>query len=556
MSSRGITITSDLFQCIHSELKNKFLADNDVEEEELTVFQLYGFGNYTNTGPNIKNHIYQHTGSVINGKYLYNKIRQLKSDGKKIIQVRRDYFLILLKALGYQDRNDYLEHSTFVTPEVRSVEENAFSTTLEIDTQYYIGYYLDNNTQFIRTKFTIFDGKTVEWNILYKESETIQSYYNYRGKCVTNGESALSFYFSKENSNVQKECFINVFYGNNIQYKTLLLGCYCGFDRNVNPVVGKIVFERVSDAEEQERRIQEIDVIPNFYHYLFNQRLVVDGILPLRVDEIKHSPNFSSIIQSLIGEYHGYYLHKNGLLTPTIFHLKDLIGRASMKVNTSVFDGTLKSLNNDSLLSLVISNFEQNTYCNFSIQVNPVEPNLFLGFILSSIGMNLHCGRVLLWKDNAEIEKLIDSQEVFTLSNGRMKDIFSLKINEYLANKWDFKQEQATQKTPLPQSLYGKYDMKITLKNSVIKGILTLDKSFHFQSDDFSYKGKTSFVNGNINLQIEQFNDYPMTGMIIVFVGNITQSKIAKKTGAYIGLDEHNQPVNGNVELTFKEFLP
>lgn len=552
INRKGVQLTTELFQCIYKELESNFLKDERINLNDMTVFQLYGFGNYDNLAPNIKNYVFNKTTNIINGKYLYNKIRQITVEPKKVIQVKRDYFQILLNAIGYKSKLDFIQNSSFVTPQIAEIEQKSFATTLETDTQYYIGYYLDNNVQLIRSKFTIFDGKTAEWDILYKESETIQSYYSYAGKCVMNGESALSFYFTKENSNVQKECFINVFYGNNVQYKTILLGCYCGFDRNVNPVAGKIIFERISNVEEQNRKMQETSVVSNFYHYLFNQRIVVDGLLPMTVDEIKHTPNFSSIIQSLIGKYHGYYLNKSGLLTSTTFHLKDEIGRASIMVNTSEFSGTLKSYNNDSLLSLEISNFEKQTYCNFSIQVNPVEPNLFIGFILSTIGTAIHCGRVLLWKNNSEVQDIINSQEVFTLSDGKMKDIFSLKINEYLANKWDLKKEETSLKTPLPKSLYGQYELQITLDKSKITGTIELNESFWFKSDNFSYEGTSSFINGNINLQIERFNDFPITGLMIVFVGNIAQANILKKTGSFIGLNENNQPMNGSIELTYK----
>jgi hypothetical protein len=39
----------------------------------------------------------------------------------------------------------------------------------------------------------------------------------------------------KENSSLNKECFVNLFYGNNMKIKPVLLSAYCGFSRNNNP---------------------------------------------------------------------------------------------------------------------------------------------------------------------------------------------------------------------------------------------------------------------------------------------------------------------------------
>jgi hypothetical protein len=45
---------------------------------------------------------------------------------------------------------------------------------------------------------------------------------------VPTGESALSFYFNKEIQASIKECFVNLFYGNNMKIKPVL-GCLLWF---------------------------------------------------------------------------------------------------------------------------------------------------------------------------------------------------------------------------------------------------------------------------------------------------------------------------------------
>jgi hypothetical protein len=61
-----------------------FSEHYSVEIKTLTVFQLYGFGNYDDKLPNLKT-IIDKTGKWINGKYLYNKIKDIdKGNSKKI----------------------------------------------------------------------------------------------------------------------------------------------------------------------------------------------------------------------------------------------------------------------------------------------------------------------------------------------------------------------------------------------------------------------------------------------------------------------------------------
>ena len=70
--SKGIQITNGLFLCMLKELENKFLNEFKADINQFTVFQLYGFGNYDESAPNLKKYIHKITGNLVNGKYLYN----------------------------------------------------------------------------------------------------------------------------------------------------------------------------------------------------------------------------------------------------------------------------------------------------------------------------------------------------------------------------------------------------------------------------------------------------------------------------------------------------
>jgi hypothetical protein len=433
MSIRGIELSHNFYIGLHKELLDKFSKHNSIKLKTLTVFQLYGFGNYEEELPNLKTFITQKTGKWINGKYLYNKRREIEASHKTKIKIKKDYLSILITAAGYKDYNDYVQNSSYISQDVREVEQGILEGSIKDDqVLYYVGYYVEDRQYYIKSKFTIYQMKSASWEILYWEQEQQPTLYTYFGKCVPTGDSALSFYFSKEDSSLNKECFVNLFYGNNMNNKPVLLGAYCGFERSNNPVIGKLIFEEVADAEAQNEKVRSDEINPIFHNYLYSQRLVVDGILPHRNSDLAVSINRLEIINFLIGTYSGYYLDRNEYLIPISFQVLNELGEIKLKINNTNFAGIGRINLTENYLISEFNEKNKISYSQFSLQVQPLEKDLFVSHMLVYTGGSVINGKGLLWKIDENNLKGIPQANEFYINKSDIEPEKVQKINQYL----------------------------------------------------------------------------------------------------------------------------
>jgi len=433
MKTRGIELTNNFYLGLHKELLQLFSKHYSIELKTLTVFQLYGFGNYDEPKPNLKGYITEKTGQWINGKYLYNKKREIDSGHKAKVKIRKDYLAILITAAGYKDYKDYLQNSGYISADVREVEEAILEGSIQDEhVLYYVGYYVEDRRYYIKSKFTVYQMQSASWEILYWERDKEPTIYSYFGKCVPTGDSALSFYFKKEDSSLNKECFVNIFYGNNMNNKPLLLGAYCGFDRSNNPVVGKLIFEEVADPETQNKKVRSRAINPIFHHHLYSQRLEVDGVLPHKDSDLSVSINRLEILNFLIGSYRGYYLDRNDYLIPITFHVLNELGEIKLKINNTNYEGIGRQNKTENYLISEFKEKNQSSYSQFSLQVQPLEKDLFICHMLVYTGGSVINGKGLLWKVDANSGAEIPLTNEFYINRSDVAKDKIEKIEQYL----------------------------------------------------------------------------------------------------------------------------
>ena len=431
MNAKGIQVSFELFLSLHQELLSIFSKQYSLEVKILTVFQLYGFGNYDEKQPNLKEFIFKVTGQQINGKYVYNKIKEIEKGKSHNVRLRKDYLSILILAIGYDSYGHYLKNSPYIKDNIRHKEKNHFEESDKaIEVLYYVGYYVIDKQLYVKSKFTIFNLKTATWEILSWERNN-DNFYTYYGKCTSTGGSALSFYFSKENSSLEKECFVNLFYGNMMQNKPVLLGAYCGFDKSNNPVVGKMILEQVPDAVTQEQKVLSKEINPVFYYHLYSQRLEVKGNLPNKDSDLSASINRIEIINFLIGDYLGFYLDKNNYLIPLHFQVLNELGEIKLKISNTNFIGIGRMNSTENYLVSEFREKEEN-FSQLSIQVQPLERDLFLGHLLIYYGTNVLSGKILLWKENKVLAKLMRNNKAFYLDKSDLDSQIIVQLDKYL----------------------------------------------------------------------------------------------------------------------------
>lgn len=538
-AKRGIKISTEIFECIFTELMDSFSSVYNVNVKALKVSQLYGFGTYNESIPNIRKFIFETTKQPINGKYLYNKRKQIETSATKSINITRDYLSILLKSIKYDSYSDYLARSGYITPEIKSKLETVVDNRIEYDdTLYYIGYYVEDKNYFIKSKLTIYQNKMVDWDIRYWETTDKPSYYSYSGKVVKNDETALSFYFPKENSNLSKECFINLFSGNNMRVKPILQGAYCGFERNSLPVVGKIIFERVSSEEEQEELVLSTEINPLIYQLLYSQRIAIPGVLPHDMSELMPAPNYFEIFEYLIGEYHGFFMNSSQMV-PLTLNIINNLGSVQFTFQNKKYLGIGRLSSHENFLNIEFENESDNLHCNCTLKVKPIAEGVFEAFILINIGSFIYSGKSILWKNNSVISKLIELNPAFDIKIDDLPKEIANQIKELSPEESIEKNILNNKNYTVPLSFYGKY--KITLDNQATWS-LKLSDGFLIENDNGVISGKAYYINGSICLLQNAINDIEVLGLTIIFVGNISRKHILEKEGIYLSINDQLIP--------------
>lgn len=549
---RGVLLATSLLNGLFSELIDTFSTTYDIDVKTLKVFQLYGFGTYDTEKPSLRGFVYEKTNENINGKYLYNKIKLLETSSSKTIHITRDYLTILLTAIGYDSYRAFVEQSEYITEEIRQQEENPHSSSVDYDSVlYYVGYYVEDKNYFIKSKLTIYEGKTADWDIRYWESDNKPSFYSYTGKVVANGDSALSFYFPKEHSNIKKECFVNVFSGNNLRVKPILLGSYCGFGRSNNPVIGKVIFERVNTAEEQSRLVLNKDVNPIFYQSLYSKRISVEGLLPHTSEELVPSSNYREIMKYILGAYHGFLLDNTQKIIPISFKVVSGTGAIEFEILNKKYFGIGRLGPNESFLNIEFEDETDNQNCSFSFEVKPIDDGVFRAYALLNIGALVFSGQVVLWQNSAEIKSVIDQHPTFSQSLMDHNDVVENHISKYMPSFTAPKDLMlpAMESFGIPASLKGLYELTLNKAEQLIPLQIKLDKRFEITTEHATIHGSAFYLHGNLCLLQYALNDISVIGLYIIFVGNTSKKQILQKKGVYAGYDESNQPISLQVEL-------
>ena len=106
-SNETLILSKNTFRVLLHNVIQRF-KDKHAINARYKDSQLYGFGNYNSEKPNLKNDLEQILKGYVNGKYLYNKYRELQS-GKPIIKISREYKLLFFNYLGYKNIYTFIE---------------------------------------------------------------------------------------------------------------------------------------------------------------------------------------------------------------------------------------------------------------------------------------------------------------------------------------------------------------------------------------------------------------------------------------------------------------
>ena len=346
-----------LLESILTQFKEKY-KDQAVVIGKVT--QLYGFGNYNASLPNLGQELEKLTGGFINGKYLYDKQRELQM-GKPIIKLNGYYKIVLFQYIGYDGIEDFTKKAIKNTNEQQKQLDLIINAVAE-QNHYYIGYHFGEYKEIVKCQLTVFNNwKTVQYKYIYPSKDGTFKTFLYHGvvrrradilhiptktlmdgKMVDGGENILYIGHSPPGSSA------------------FLLGVFSAFDINNRVIAGKVIHEKCASKAEMIAKSMSPKIPAYIAQELRNVRIENDAIIPDDVLEISSKSPYSITYNKIPGNY-----------TFTLFQQNELLGDFRFSIDATTFK--LASLTEGILI--VKDHFEliQNgTVIHFSFQITGI----------------------------------------------------------------------------------------------------------------------------------------------------------------------------------------
>lgn len=300
--SMFLTVTAYCFEHLIKDILQR-LEDNhpDILNEKLS--QIYGFGGYDSTRASLKDDLHNLTGQSINGKYLYDKKREV-SLGKPTIKINKPYNHILFEYLGYDNATSYFTKSI--------KDQKALSHQLELlqanktsQDHYYVSYHFGEYKAIVKSEVIVKDNwKRIEYNYVYPQEDGSYKYFLYYGNIKKRADAL----------HIQTRTFMDgkmVPAGENILYigygdpakSKFLLGVFSAFDINNKLIAAKTINEKCGTKDEMIQKSHDKKVPGYIAQELRNQRIENDILIPNHKLELSAKSPYYLTYEKIAGNY-------------------------------------------------------------------------------------------------------------------------------------------------------------------------------------------------------------------------------------------------------------
>jgi hypothetical protein len=296
------------------------------------VTQLYGFGNYDKSLPNLRQDIEMLTGNYTNGKYLYDKNRELTS-GKPIIKLNNYYKDVLFRYIEYQDIEDFLEHE--ITDEREKEKQLKLLNKTNTDsTLYYVSYLFGEHKEVVKGQTIVFnDWKNIQFKYLYPEEGSTTKEFIYHGHTIRRTDTL----------HIKTKTLIDgkmVEGGEDVLYighsepgiGAFLIGAYSGYDIYNRTIAGRIILEKYSSEEEMIKSSLDRKIPAYIAQELRNKRIINRGVVPNNSIEISKKSPYSITFDKTPGKYNLQFYQNDKELG----NLQFLIDENTFKIHSLV----------------------------------------------------------------------------------------------------------------------------------------------------------------------------------------------------------------------------
>jgi len=290
------------------------------------VTQLYGFGNYNASLPNLGQELETLTGGFINGKYLYDKQRELQM-GKPIIKLNGYYKIVLFQYVGYDGIEDFIKKAIKDTNEQQK-QIDLINNIIAEKNYYYIGYHFGEYKEVVKSQVEVLNNwKTVQYTYIYHSKDGSLKTFQYHGivkrradilhiptktlmdgKMIDGGENILYIGHAEPGSSA------------------FVLGVFSAFDINNRVIAGKVIHEKCISKDEMIAQSMSAKIPAYIAQELRNVRIENDAVIPNDALEISSKSPYSITYNKIPGNY-----------TFTLFQENELLGDFQFSIDSATF---------------------------------------------------------------------------------------------------------------------------------------------------------------------------------------------------------------------------
>ncbi|SNR36988.1 hypothetical protein SAMN06265371_1022 [Lutibacter agarilyticus] len=327
--SDSLSLTIEYFKILLSLVHETFMQKHALKKLPKT-FQLYGYGVYNEDKPNLKSDFENIGDDFVNGKYLYDKSREVFKD-KQIIKLNEYYKSVLLLYIGYENFEDFLKEHPLSELEI----EKQLSLNGKIkqnETHYYLNYYFGEDDVIIKGRTVIFNNwKKIQHTFLYPlEDGSFKEHYS-NGNVILKGDTlcinSKTLSGEKYIDGASEIYYIGHKSPSSIKY---LVGTYCTFDIYTNTVAGRSILEKCENKEEMEEKSKDPNIPAYIALEVRNKRIINTSTIPKNSLELSKLSPFSSIYGKIPGIYEITFNFKNDFSEVLKF---EIVG-TNYKINT------------------------------------------------------------------------------------------------------------------------------------------------------------------------------------------------------------------------------
>jgi len=299
-----VLITDYCFNILLNRIIKRFKDKNQEHKAAIgKVSQLFGFGNYNTNLPSLAQDLEELSGGFINGKYLYDKSRELQI-GKPVLKLNGYYKTVLFQYVGYQSIEDFTQNA--IEDAIEKEKQLELLDHLSNDkVLYYVSYHFGEYKQVVKSQVVVSNNwKNIQYTYLYPQQDGTFKSFSYHGiskqradilhiytktlmdgKMVDGGESIL--YVGHSDPSVNE----------------FMLGVYSAFDINNRVIAGKVIKEKCKTKEEMMTKSMSRKTPAYIVQELRNLRIENDGTIPNNALEISAKSPYSITYDKIPGDY-------------------------------------------------------------------------------------------------------------------------------------------------------------------------------------------------------------------------------------------------------------